>query len=754
MEAGLRLGVAGRAAVTRILQGLGLVAPPPRGPQELSVAGLDGEVLVERDERGIPWIHARSMQDALLAQGYLHGLERGFQMDLWRRLATGRLAEWFGAPAVAHDRFMRRLNFRHWAEASTATWSENTRRYVAAYARGVNLAWAAKPLATEFRLLRARPEPWRESDTNLLIFWMSWLLNRGWWFHWAHHRLGGDPLVRAWLLDPLPEAAPTIVSGTGSAVGGVGLGSNSWAVAPWRSASGFPLLANDPHLAPTFPAPWYLMMIEGGALHAFGATLPGAPGVVIGQNQEIAWAFTNLNADVHRLVRLELTGDGGRYRVQDRWERLGVREEHIRVRGQGEVVQWCRDSHLGPVVTELSPKEVVVLHWTGFAPQSTVQALLGLNRAHDWESFNLALAEWGVPVQSVLYADRSGHIGYVAVGRLPAASDTAPGLVDGNAGEGAFLRFWDWQAHPRAYDPPGGILVAANNPPGGEVPVPGFHSLGYRARRIAERLLAVEHHTPKTMAALFTDCYSAPLWEVCQRLLAQSTLPEGWREALEAFDGQVRPEAVAPTLLYTFLFEALPDPVRRALREPFWPEAPRGGLGLAHPAHFGWLLYERLAPAVLRFWDAVAVQPALARAHQRVVRDLGHDRARWRWGEACPVVPLHPLGRVRGVGAVFAFRPLAAGGDLYSVQQLVWDLDPEGRWPTSALVVPGLRLVMDLGHPQESCGVVFPGQSGHPTSPHAADQVASWLLGELGPVGPGMEAGDWVTLRQDRPWRG
>lgn len=752
-SAGRRFRPFAFSGVQCLLSGLGLLPPSPRGPRELVVAGLDGEVLVERDERGIPWVHAHSMQDALFAQGYLHGLERGFQMDFARRAATGRLAEWFGRRALAHDRFMRRLNFRYWAEASVATWSDNTRRYLAAYARGVNLAFQTAPLPAEFRLLRSRPEPWRESDTNLLIFQFGWILNRAWLHKWARHQIGQDPEVRAWLLDPLPgPEAPTILPGPKASAEGLGgVGSNAWVVAGWRTELGASLLANDPHVAPTFPANWYLMMLEGGALHAFGATIPGAPGVVIGQSQEIAWGLTNLNADVFELVEIGLEEDGGRYSVQGRWHRLGVREERIRVRGGGEVVELCRDSHLGPVIAELSPRRVVALAWTGFEPQPAAQALLRLNLAHDWESFNLALAEWWVPAQNILYTDRSGHIGYVAAGRLPRRPEPVEGpLADGNARSSPWAGFWDWQAHPRLFDPPTGVIVAANNPPGGLEPVAGVHSLGFRAARIAERLAERPRHSVESLAAIFNDVRAEPLVAVRDRLLAAAGIPASWRPLLETFDGEVTPDAVAPTLIYAFMLEVIPEKVRAALRRPFFGEQP--GLALAFPRHFWWLLYERLAPAVLAFWEHLEVAAATWRAQERLTRDLGRDPAEWRWGRAHRLVWLHPFARVPLVRALFSRHPLPVAGDgNYTVCGALFEPNADTRWPKETAVLPTLRAIFSPGQPEVPVAVVWPGQSGHPASPHSDDQVGAWQAGQLFPIGPGMEVGDWITMFPDRP---
>ncbi len=741
-----RLG--GYRLASLLASAIGIGRPPRPGASRLE--GLEAAVTVELDARAMPHLVAGSARDLFRAQGFMHGQDRGFQMDLARRFAAGSLAELVGEAALPYDRFLRQMDFRRHATAALAILPEQHRSWLAAYVEGVNQAWQTAPPAPEYRLLRQRPKPWREVDTLLVSYQLAWTLNTVWQTKWAVDQLTGQPEALALLFGqgPLRE---TILPGTGPArsLGSAGVGSNNWVVSAQRTKTGGPLLANDPHLAPQLPSIWYQMWLEGGGFSVAGATLAGAPGVIIGQNQSIGWGLTNVNPDVQDLYRIQTEADGESYLVDGAVHRLGRRQEHLAVRGRPDETLTCWDSIWGPVIYE-EPAAKVALAWTALQPLPVLSAVLKLNLAQDWTACQTALEDWWVPAQNLVYADRWGHIGYVLAGQLLAKpADWPVGVLDGNSRRHAWPGRVPMAKTPRLFDPPSGLIVTANNPVVGAdhpVPVPGSFSAGGRARRIRQLLEASDRHDAESFGRIQMDVLSEPMLAVSRRLAEEEALPAGWHDALINFDGMVRAEAVAPTLCHLFAQHAVPEPLGQLLARPFFP-AVEPGPPDTHPFPERWwsLAGEEMLPWLLAHWPADPGR-VLQAADQDGRRWFGADHSSWRWGEAHQAVAFHPLGEVALTRPLFGRRALAMPGDEATVLQAAFSLDASLPWPRRVLVMPSYRQVLDLAERAHSTAVHLTGQSGHCRSAHYDDLFASWREGIRFPLGPGMAVASRLTL--------
>jgi penicillin amidase len=725
--------------------------PRPKERTEVLIAeGLDEPVEVRWDDDGTPHVLARSAGDALFAQGYLHGRDRAFQMDMARRLPAGRLAELLGPPALPMDRFMRRLNAVRWAREAPSTWSPETAQLADRYVAGVNAAFLREPLPAEYRILRRPLEPWSVQDSNLLVYYLAWALNTIWTAKWGYARVADDPVAREWLFGPL-EHRPgiTIIPGTGAplAGGSIGVGSNNWVVSGALTANGHPLLANDPHLMPTLPSVWYTITLDGGDLSVAGASLPGGPGVVIGQNRDIAWGMTNVDPDVQDLYWIEPNPDGASYRLDDESRPFAVRREVIAIGGRRTETLVCYDTHVGPVIVDNPDGSRVAMAWSAFQPLPTLEALLRLNRARGWDEFLAALAYWWAPAQNFVYADREGHIGYVCAGRVPRRSAVPSlGCLDGNTTATAWAGWVPWEEMPRCLDPADGFIVTANNAVVGDQGGPlasGRYSLGYRAARIAARLRADGPHTPETFRRIQADVVSEPLLDLTRRLLDDPGLPESWRQVLDRFDGAVTVESAAPTLLYLFCLGALPAGVKTVLDRPFFPGVVPDVPGRhPFPERLWALLGERLVPSVLQHWTDVDVPAARSWAEETGRRLWGPDLAFWRWGRAHVVDPFHPLAQVPGLGRVFGRGPLPSPGDLYTPHQAAFAVDPNLPWPRPVAYHPSYRQICDPAEPERMLAVHFVGQSGNPLSPFYDNLLEPYREARLLPLrGEELSAG-------------
>src|SRR5688572_1782882 len=432
----------------------------------LRVAGLRQPVHVERDPHGIPTIKAQNQHDLMFALGFVHAQDRLWQLETHRRIGSGRLAEAFGEPALESDKFLRALGVRRAAAAQWARASAEARATVQAYTDGVNAVIASHTRARppEMLILGVPLQPWEPVDSLAWSIMMAYDLGANWSAELLRLRMALKlPVERiSQLMPPYPGEKPLATadyaalyralkldSSTATASlsldsqlerlmaaarpsGIEGLGSNNWVVAGSHTTTGAPLLANDPHLKLTVPALWHFARLEAPGIRVAGATMPGLPVVVLGQNEHIAWGFTNTGPDVQDLyIERVHPADANLVQTPDGWAPLKSYAEVIKVRGKPDVTMTVRESRHGPVISDaglvddlLGNKSrtayVFSMRWTALDPDmDSVGVALAFNRATDVPSFIEAAKAWVAPMQNMVVADKSGRIGWVAPGRVP-----------------------------------------------------------------------------------------------------------------------------------------------------------------------------------------------------------------------------------------------------------------------------------------------------------------------------------------------
>ena len=438
-------------------------------------APISKPATVLRDAVGVPHISAASIDDALFLQGYVTAQDRLWQMDALRRLAAGELSEIVGAAALEADRDARRLRMRRIAEALALTLPPADRAVLAAYARGVNyfIQTHLDRLPLEFTILRYDPRPWTIVDSLLAGLQMHRNLTTTYKDELEKQAMlaGGDPAKVNFLFTARSgrEFQP---------------GSNAWAISGAHTASGKPLLANDPHLDYAVPATWYQVHLQAPGLNVTGVSLPGVPAIIAGHNDRIAWGVTNLGFDVEDLYLEKIDPASGRYWFRGQQEQARLEREVIPVKGAkpSEFTQWV--TRHGPVMLHEGNRHYA-LRWAAAEPGSFQFPFLDLNRARNWEEFTAALARFPGPGQNFVYADVDGNIGYHATGLLPVRRGYDGSVpADGSSGEfewDGFIRFEDL---PAFYNPPGGRIVTANQnpfPPDYKYPVSGGFAPQYRS---------------------------------------------------------------------------------------------------------------------------------------------------------------------------------------------------------------------------------------------------------------------------------
>lgn len=757
----------------------------------IQAPGLLAPVTVRRDERGIPYIEAKNDHDLYFAQGYVTASDRLWQMDLFRRNARGELAEILGNAVLEEDKRHRTFGFARTAEAEAAQASPQARQVLDAFAEGVNAYIASldpKSLPPEFQLLQYKPKPWTAADSLVVVKNFFEALSSTWRLDIMREALADLPadkravvLVERSPLDVLvvgndgnkksagsSEGHP-LRNGTSAAVPvaqapfvnrvneeilaalnndaetetrsltRIGLfaenlaASNNWVVSGKRTASGRPLLANDPHLAPTTPAVWYMVHLSAPGVRVAGVTAAGLPGVVIGHNDRIAWGFTNVGPDVQDVYDEKFDpADPKRYQTPAGWQQSEIRHEEIKVRksftesATDTVAFDVTVTRHGPIVLEKGGKRYA-LRWTALDPKLTSRnGVYELNRARNWAEFTKALRGYTPPMQNMVYADVDGHIGYYAAGLVPIRK-SGDGSVpyDGATDAGEWTSFIPFDKLPHLYDPPSGIIVTANQRiVGADYPYFLTHSWAqpYRARRIFDLLNQKQKLTSDDFRTIHGDVYAIAgvtfARSAAKILKGQLSAPadEQLAESVAAFekwDGQLTIDSrVAPLVAET--------------RIAFRTRIINAAIGVERAKSFGWSNFDTTLDRIITEQPAEwlpkefksysdLLKACYGEARQALTKRLGADESTWTWGNRSRASFPHPLAQAPLVGLQFAIPSFPQAGTPFLVGATV-----------NVGNSVSMRLIADPADWDKTQQGITVGESGIPNTPHWKDQLDDW----------------------------
>jgi penicillin amidase len=736
-------------------------------PASLSLQGhVRRPVRIVRDTTGTAHVHAETARDLFVGYGFALAQDRLWQIDYYRRRALGRLAEVLGPDAVASDRRNRLLEFGLLADREIAALSAEEAEALDGFAAGIN-AWidqlgaSGERLPIEFEILEYAPERWSPRDSVALMRAFFWQLTgrlenlaAG---EAASRYLGADlgadfltteaadetilPSARA-------ERGRLVGAGAGGGADTAG-GSNNWAVAPARSASGSAMLASDPHLPYMLPVGLYQIHLSGAGYDVAGSGYPGAPGIWFGHNDRVAWGITNLVCSPRDLYVETIESDGSyRYRDGDGWVPLQTRTETIAVRGAPDETLIVRSTSRGPLVDEIVPlapepgaggeSTALSLRWTGQDVLHDTQAVLDVNRAHDWASFRAALSGWRLPVFNLVYADVDGHIGWQATGSVPirGSGDLSRGYRPANDPAHAWTGYVPFDDLPRLEDPERGWVGTANNRPVDveeqTAPLYGWWAPGHRALRLRQFLDDGRVFAADDMRAMHADTTNLRAAEVLPRLpslLGSGAAGVRLLDLLAGWDLRMTTDSVAATV-----FEAFFERWHRRVLAARFPEDARAFLAtLGAGSGLALRLLSEGEPADW-FGDGVEPSAVAEAAAAEALADLearfGADPAGWRWGIVHAVSFRHPLDGRPGTDGLFATAPRETPGTGYVLNANGYSHDA----PFAVTSGPEYRLVVDLGDLDATTTVLTTGVSGLPGSPHYADMVDPWVKVEYLPL--------------------
>lgn len=800
-------------------------APLPQTDGELTVAGLNEPVTVIRDAYGVPHIYASNTYDLLFAQGFTQAQDRWWQMEFFRHVGQGRIQELTGSneSLLATDIYIRSAGWGRAAQRDYDEAPEDVKVMLQAFADGVNAYLDSRTqdqLAVEYRLLglagvTIEVEPWSPVHTLAWGKVMSNDLGGNADFEELYSRLLANlpedmvaDYIQTFAYDEKPTImnaedlelnAETASTGTPDQIGIIGLdsaifdragvanglafgrgndiGSNNWVVSGDKTASGLPLLADDPHLGIQMPSIWYEIGLhcqpvsDECPFNVVGFTFSPVMNVVVGHNDTIAWGVTNVGWDTQDLYQIEVNPDNPlQYRWNDEWRDMIVHDEIIRAGDTDETVTiQVRETHLGPIindheldengqVTGFNNENPLAFKWTSSAEASTLlQSVIKLNRASNWDEFRDALRYWDSASQNVVYADIEGNIGYQMPGRVPIRAEGHTGLlpVDGTTDAFEWLGYVPFENLPSVFNPAKGYMATANQAP---VPLEFYEQLssqlgdefgedshytfgylwapGYRGQRIHEMIEATDAHTIESFQQIHGDNKAIYAEEIAPYLadltIDDSTLAD-MRDWLLDWDYAMNADS-APAALFAVFWDELHQAV-------FADELENVDVSYRRASYWPLVLLMRESDNV--WWDDISTEDTesrdeillntLAVAVERAGELMGEDRDTWSWGQLHTATFVsNPLG-ASGISLIedaVNRGPVGVGGGSAIVNATGWRVGDD----FSVRSVPSMRMIIDLADFDNSVTMNTTGQSGHPFDEHYDSLIDSWATVEYKPM--------------------
>jgi penicillin amidase len=763
----------------------------PETSGTLSIEGLHDRVEVLRDTYGVPRIEARDEHDLIMTLGYVHAQDRLWQMDMACRIAEGRLSELFGRETLPFDKLFRLIGIRQIAEKVELALPAESRDRLQWYAHGVNafiLTHRGK-YPIEFDLLSYDPEQWTPVHSVMVGKFLAWQMTLSWWTELTYgaiaDRVGPQmtldifppyppdvqPAVRSWGQRGLASAGMEFLHaaeafGDYFGMNGILGGSNAWVVGPSKSASGKVILANDTHLVLQNPCLWYEVHLQVPEFTVAGMSVPGAPGILAGYNDHIAWGITNAmvdDADFY-VERID-SSDTTKYVYDGALRPITFREEEIQVRGDTAVTFVVRSTHHGPIVTDIAhPLQkfryplVTSMRWTGAEEGDQAGAFMKIDKAENWEEFSAGVREFPGPGQNFVYGDQQGNIGYRCGALLPIRGKQSSALpLPGWEKSTEWRGFVPSEKLPAFYNPPEGFVASANDKIAGDE-YPYYISYLWeppsRIQRLRSTLGKDDRFSVEDFKQLQNDTFS--MWakeivpyilEACKDSLGDLSDNSHVLDYLRNWTFTFDRENIAAMIYQECIVQLLENTYKDEMGEELFHD----WLILSNiPIRVTTkLLRERTSPWFddastdsVETRDQVirkSLQGAVAALRER----FGPDPKTWRWGDAHTVTLQHPFGLRKPLDKIFNIGPFPYRGGSTTLISGEYSFNQ----PFAAIIGATFRQIVDFARPGEAEVVLTSGQSGQVFHPHYADQTPLWLNGAYRTVRAKQEQGEaWDML--------
>ncbi len=731
----------------------------------IKLKGTLQNVTILFDDKMIPHVFAQNDHDAYYAQGYVTAMHRLWQMDFQTRFAAGRISKVVGKKAIEVDRYQRRMGMVYGAENSLNGMMEDpkAKEMILAYTAGINAyihSLKNSQLPIEYKILDYKPEDWTPIKCALLLKQMSAVLAMGsdeFYMTNILKKFGPEitkdlfpdypfsehpiiPVGTKWDFTPLPiPKTPSaynqmLTSNIKTTQKVEGIGSNNWALAGSKTASGHPILANDPHLDLSLPSIWYQIQLHAPGLNAYGVSLPGAPGIIIGFNQNIAWGVTNVAADVLDFYQIKFKDNThNNYWYNNQWKNTTKRLEKIEIRGEKTEIDTVYYTHQGPVVyfnkTNYSKAKNVpigsALRWIAHDKSNELMTFYELNRAKNYNDYRKALTYYTAPAQNFVFASADGDIAITPNGKFPLKWKTqGKFILDGSNPEN------DWQGwipaaqNPTVKNPPRGFVSSANQS-STNTTYPYYINWEFapyeRGKRINDRLKVMNKATLDSMRNLQSDSYSIVAQNLMGNLLPlvnTSKLNTTQKEAFNLvakwdkfFNANQIGASVFDLWIKQLTFNIWSDEFTVADVPMRYPNRDRTIALILKTPNAIW--FDNVnTPQKETLTDLVNL--SFKFACDSLERKYGKFGENWEWANVKNTNVPH-LAKITGFGS----KKLMIGGGKHTVNAL------------SETNGPSWRMVVELGKTPKGHGVYPGGQSGNPGSPFYDNMIDTWAQGKL-----------------------
>ncbi|MGM0547037.1 MAG: penicillin acylase family protein [Bacteroidota bacterium] len=759
--------------------------PLPNYQANLEHSNISQQVDIHWDTHGVPHIYAADKNDLYYTLGYVHAQDRLWQMTLSQLAAEGRFSEFLGKDLLPYDKLQRTIGFWRIAQQIEATLSDSTKDLLQAYADGVNnyIDNNPKNLPIQFTLADMSPIRWTPTHSIALARMMAWELNLAWkselnYTYFAEHLpeekfeqllpdnddFYSDDLsaTSSWADALIPfvdknESLNKLMGKQGSHVG-----SNAWAVSAEKSSTGAPLLAGDPHLGLDMPGKWYEVHLNVDGQNLSGATLAGAPIVILGQNDHLAWSLTNIMLDDTDFFVEAVNPDNREEYVLDSlasdaiYEEFELQQEVIKIKGADDTLFTRKLTNHGPVISDVFPEQdyiddrVITMQWTGLDVSNEVEALFTMNWAQDFEEFQEGAYDFKVPGQNFIYADKDGNIAQLSMANIPIRDENPVLLREG------WNPDYDWQGYvpddelPTIINPDRGWVANANTSPTSDE-YPYYLSIYWepdsRINRIEEYLTENERLTPQLFQQMQNDNYSSFSQDLVQQILP--VLKEADRDEfetvisyLENWDYTYGKSETAASITDVFMINLAQNTLGDEMEEEAYENFVRFS---SMPLR----TLERLMRNGSTLFDDVTTEDTVETRDDIIIKSMeetvsfleqtyGDEPFEWRWEQ------LHTITFKPQLFAEAADDPEAPN----ALKLIVNNLLSEGPHPVSGhdmsinngeyswnepfemILGPSIRRIIDFGDLSRTWSINATGQSGNPLSQYYGDQTESWLDGQ------------------------
>lgn len=740
----------------------------PNYSGELELNNLSDEVTIYFDEVGVPHIEAQNQQDAYTALGYVHAQDRLWQMELIRRIASGRLSEIFGKDLLQTDVFFAGLGIEEAAEKSISALDKNSEPYLLtqAYLNGINQFINEGKTPLEFSLVGVEKENYTIKDVYNVFGYMAFS------FAVAHKT---DPLLTE-IKEKLGDAYFNEIMTTdlneltinkyetkeikGELSAAVSklmdklpvstfIGSNSWVIAPEKTKNGKVLFANDPHIGFSQPSVWYENHIKTPDFEIYGFNIALMPFPLLGHNREYAYGLTMLaNDDLNFYVEENNVENDNQYKTSDGYKSYALRSKTIKIKDEADTTFTVKVSKHGPImngiISHMNDDRPIAMHWLYTQlDNEQLDVSYEMSHANSLNSFRTAVSKIHAPGLNVMYGDAKGNIAWFASAKLYQLRDSLSSklYLDGASGNDEITEFLPFDENPQAINPSWNFVYSANNQPDsvrGKL-YPGYYQPQDRAKRITTLLNQKNDFTKQDVEQMIYDVQSATVSDIAKDLLQnvnREDLSASQKKALsilESWNGDYQKTAIAPTIYNRFLYEVLAATYKDELGDSF-------------TLFINSQLQDQALPIQINrensiWWDNVKtknitetrneiITNSFLSAYSFLEDQLGEDVDNWMWKRVISLEHEHAIGKAGGVlRSIFNVGPFETIGGNEVINNQIFQLDSTGVYKITA--GPSTRRVIDFSDIENSSGILPTGQSGNVFSDHYKDQAQKFVDGEF-----------------------